>query len=321
MDIRARYTDSRLHDRLSIYDNIVFWGLKNSHISHKFIFKSYCEVLDRLGVSYHWVDDEAPDRGCGANDLVFIYGGARNLDRAIADDPYIIDFHVLNAPSTNEAISEDVRERIINSPKRMSDIEHHAVTAEDGERLDALSHFCPKRRLLAQPWGTDLHPDNFMPAARNFCSTDVVFNGSVWKSRWGNLEEIIALRDACEDHGLDLHELNNAKGLQNTYLIWGSRFAPTIAGRGQAAAGYLACRFFKNISYGQYCFSNVPLARELLENHVVMADSDLGGAVGKILALHPDAWSEGIAHQQQIVGHYTIYHHLFVSLFLLQEGF
>lgn len=317
---RSKYSDDALRRRLKRYDNIIFWGLRDVYHSHRFILKSYCDVLERLGISYTWADDNAPDRSPGPNDLVFIYGMAANLDLAIKGDPYIIDFHVLNAPKTIKGLTTEMRQKILASSKRLSDIEH-SYRADDAVRIDGLSHLSVSTRSLAQPWGTDLHPDDFMPPARNFESSDVIFNGTVWKSSWGNLEEVMSLRAACKKMGLTLHELNNAQGLQNTYLIWGSRFAPTIGGRGQAKANYLACRFFKNVSYGQYCLSNVPLAEEFLEGEVVMVGKDLEAAIGKILHIQPKAWREGVLHQQEIVKRYTIYHHLYLSVSLLQEGF
>lgn len=319
--LRDKYSDDALRSRLSRYDNIVIWGLKHSHSSHRFIFSAYAQAMDRLGVPYVWVDDSDTNGECGPNDLVLIYGASANIERALDGDPYLIDFHVLNKPNTITSLSDETRDRIIASEKRLSDMEHHARDIDGGgEMLDPLTYLCPSKRYLAQPWGSDLHPDEFLPANPNLCSTDVFFNGSVWKSRWGNYEEIEALRAACDKFGLRLFEVSNAETRQNATLIQNSRFAPTIAGRGQAHVNYLACRFFKNISYGQYCFSNVPLSKTLLGRDVVFAD-DLEKAVRQILSIPGKRWINSVRRQQAFVRKYTIFQHLFLTVSLMQDGF
>ena len=98
-----------------------------------------------------------------------------------------------------------------------------------------------------------------------------------------------------------------ASGLQNDITIRNARIAPTIAGRGQAEAGYLACRFFKNISYGQFCLSNVPLACDVLENQLVFLD-DIQSGLQELLSKSAAIWKDTVRFQQEKVKLYTIYH-------------
>lgn len=321
---RSDYTDDRLKKLCQHFDHILFYGLKGSTHSHRFIYISYMDALDRLGIAYTWLETGTTNHRFGSNDLVFIHGEAENLDLVMNGNPYLIDMHVFNRPVGIKGLTEATRQRIIDHPKRLSDIEHKArdKDPDSGILFDDLTYYSREMRYLAQPWGTDLHPSDFQKPAINMGVTDVFFIGTVWKSRWGNFDEIVALRAACLKLGLKLREVSNAGGAQNALLIGQSRFAPTIAGRGQAEAGYLACRFYKNISYGQYCFSNVPLAAKVLDNNLVQVEGADGieKATLKMLSLSKTELVEGVRFQQEKISTYTIYHHLYLSLVGLLEG-
>lgn len=320
---RSDYSDKKLIKYLSSFDHVYLWGLRDSHISHKYIFLAYCNVFERFGIPFCWVDDADPNVEVAQNDLVLIYGNACNLDKVVKGNPYIIDFHVDETSPKYDTLKPEVAAALTETDKRVADKEHVGVTEEEADIVfDVFSKYSKERRTLAQPWGTDRHPDDFAPPSVNFTSSDVVFNGTVWKSHWGNKEEIDALQATCSKLGLDLHLIANARGRQNSILIHNARFAPTIAGRGQAKAGYLACRFFKNISYGQYCFCNVPAAKQILCDDFVFVEDPLSTeeAVLQILSMSRKQIEEGVLSQQEKVKEYTIFHHLYLSLGLLLEG-
>ncbi|WP_026377275.1 hypothetical protein [Aestuariibacter salexigens] len=320
---RESYTDEKLCNLILRFKRIFFWGLKDSHLSHRFIFEAYRNVFSRFKIDCFWVDDDDDSVEISRDDLIFVYGRANNLWKVVEASPYIIDFHV-DPPAGNEfALDRGLVEAITKSPKRIGDREHTAFSNEQSVTvLDRLSFYCPRRRVLAQPWGTDYHPSEFLKPNPNVSSNLVVFNGTVWKSSWGNHDEIEELKRVCDSFGLDFSQVDNAKSAQNAMLVNSARLSPTVAGRGQVNANYLACRFFKNISYGQYCFTNIGAAREVLnENFLHYKDvRELENAMETYLTLTEKELTEKTLEQQLSVQKFTIYHHLYLCLLILLEN-
>jgi hypothetical protein len=166
-------------------------------------------------------------------------------------------------------------------------------------------------RLLQQPWGTDLLASHFCPPTFSD-SSRVYWTGSIWRQpehvktlEWGNAREIEHFQQALADRGINLIQLQDAYPDINLGFVRLSRIAPAIQGIGQVEARHLVCRFFKNISYGQFCVSNNPAAAELLGSTCIYS-ADIVDLVDKALSVSPAQAREMCSASQLLIRPFTI---------------
>src|SRR5690606_21980794 len=102
----------------------------------------------------------------------------------------------------------------------------------------------------------------------------------------GNIDEIAILKGALSRHGITFRE-RRVKDQDHARMIRESRIAPAIQGQWQVNKGYIPCRIFKNMSYGQLGITNSPTVAEMFGDCVVF-DPDINALVDKALALSPE---------------------------------
>lgn len=133
------------------------------------------------------------------------------------------------------------------------------------------------KRTLIQPWATDLLPDEIdlewagMPRERESHWVGTIGARPHPEDLYSNLNEMSAFRRACEDNGVRFqqHGPNGIGFKEGMELVQRSLVAPAIHGAYQAEIGYVACRVFKNISYGHVGATNCRAANELLDGRLV----------------------------------------------------
>jgi hypothetical protein len=91
---------------------------------------------------------------------------------------------------------------------------------------------------------------------------------------FGNMTELSGFIHACKDNAIEFEHANNLSVEENRARIAQSYMAPTIVGTWQKGKGYIPCRIFKNISYGQFGITNSARVQELFEGRLVYSDSE-----------------------------------------------
>lgn len=129
---------------------------------------------------------------------------------------------------------------------------------EEVQEIGPDIYFSPGSRSMAFYWGTDLLPHEIEAnkPMRVFNSDSRVFNniGSIDQMKRKPLEDFVR---ACKENGIQYENYGGYNGgrivsiEEHIQLIKDSYLAPGIQGLDQAATGYMSCRLFKNISYGQ----------------------------------------------------------------------
>ena len=124
------------------------------------------------------------------------------------------------------------------------------------------------------PWATDLLPHeieaNKPKIAFNQNSKIITWVGSVLKGQFGNIDQIDAFSNACRTQGISFNISPNKRTIeQNVQLIKDSYMTPAIVGEWQQKVGYIPCRIFKNISYGQFGITNSPRVYELFDRKII----------------------------------------------------
>ncbi|HBM90599.1 MAG TPA: hypothetical protein DD400_01780 [Rhodospirillaceae bacterium] len=320
-NIRYHYSEKSCQDAARAFRRIVFWGLTggvNGTHTHRHVFRAYFDTCRAFDIETAWLSDQTQDPDLSPDDLVFVHGLSANLDQVLKSGAAIVDFHnwIL------KDLGDPNYEALLTYERRLSEADGRLPKKTKAEKWDLLTLYDPERRILSQPWGSDLLGRDFKEPALNTETRKVFWIGNWWHSDaedWGNLKEIAALRDALAKHGLQLVLFNNCDRAQNALFVRESRLGPSIAGAGQVKENHLACRFFKNISYGQFALSNVPMAEKFLESNLVYSP-DIHDLIDKAMALSPKEAKEMVLFQQEKIKPFTIAAHLYL-LFLAVHTF
>lgn len=137
-------------------------------------------------------------------------------------------------------------------------------------------YFDASSRSMMMYWGTDLLPHEVEAnkPARVFNSESRVFNniGSIDNMK---LPAINAFVGACKENGIEYRNYGGYNGgrvvtiEEHIRLIKDSYMAPAFQGADQVAQGYMSCRIFKNISYGQMPPVHSAYANELFGGRLI----------------------------------------------------
>lgn len=311
---RDTYSNKAVLDLSRQFGKIILWGLTSSTHTHFYVFLAYFRVCKLLGLNIEWVSESDENAELiQSNDMVFIHGSTNCLIRKVLErGPIIVDFHV----DQNRERLGDLLDIVACYPRRITERERHEPNSEF---LDPLTSFSPASNILTQPWGSDLVLSEFEPPAHVYWSDKLYWIGSWWKNEhWGNYDEIEELISACKAADLKFIQLTDCATSQNRLFVRQSRLGPAIAGAGQARQNYLACRFFKNISYGQFCVSNVRKSQEVLAGTAIYSDSVLE-AIGMALDVNQKKADELVRFQQQCIRNYTVAAHLYIIMLAAKE--
>lgn len=314
--IRELYSTQELMALAADYDRIVIWG-RNFWHTHYWITVAYYQCARRVGLNVLWLEDKKANwELVGANDLLIFNLG----DQEHLPDTSYRSFIAFSRPnfSDDNLRALSVRQGLF--------IHQQSPVRPIGQRIDNCTWYDGEGRLLQQPWGTDRLPEEFGPPVIGRSSNSVFWIGSIWGQKnletgqldWGNKPEMAKLREALSTAKVNLIQIEDAYNSVNYAFTRLSRVAPVIQGIGQVSARHLTCRFFKNISYGQFAISNNAESAELLGASVVY-DEDIPSLIDSALSVSPKDAVEFVMTQQEQVSKYTIFSHLYVALSVLRQ--
>src|SRR5258708_29791373 len=129
---------------------------------------------------------------------------------------------------------------------------------------------------LSSRWGTDLFPHeieaNKPKKTLNDASRIYTYVGSIDTMKRGYLDDFSR---ACRENGIQCNTYGGHGGgrtlsiEEHIRFIKDSYLCPAIQGRDQVEQGYISCRLFKNISYGQMGLTCSAYANELFRGKLV----------------------------------------------------
>lgn len=135
--------------------------------------------------------------------------------------------------------------------------------------------FGPMMRTMAFRWGTDLLPPeieaNKPATAFNRNSRIINYVGTVDPEVRVNLDKFL---QACRDNDINFQPYGRTAGgvlsiADNIRVIKESYMAPAIQRNDQLGIGYVACRLFKNISYGQFGITHSSYSNQLFGGRLI----------------------------------------------------
>lgn len=271
----------------------IVWGYHSVYDTHKHIHQGFYKALQHMGKNVQWLD-EADDITDIDFSNSFIITNHACLQREGAYWPWPIErksalpirddcFYCVHGMHDNPAVHELFRNHKNNlswnvltmrAMRTSLDLPNYSKLTDEIYLDDDVPFSLPQKYMEFR-WATDLLPHEIetnKPAEMlSLKNKTINWVGTVW---WVNENELSEFRRACESDGIQFNHIGGGqKGVvsseDNQRLIRESYMAPSISGSHHLTEGYIPCRVFKNISYGQYGVTNNPKTNELFGGKLI----------------------------------------------------
>ncbi len=257
---------------------IVIWGHKLHSHTHSYIHEGFFRAFRALGYDTSWLDDNDDVSNFNFANTIFLTEGQVDSKIPIRDDcKYIL--HYCNPEKYQSVIKNCLflersmicqRERLL-STSPSSIVEPWVYFEENYKGTDGWKIYneplgAPALYIL---WATDLLPDEINMAWADYeRSNDVNWVGTIGSGIYGNATELgpYALAAIRSKHNFN-QSINLSRSV-HIAKIQQSYTSPVIVGNWQLQNGYIPCRLFKNISYGQLPCTNSKYLSEVFDNKI-----------------------------------------------------
>lgn len=249
------------------FDKVILWGHKLHSHTHSFIHWGFYRAFSHLGYKTYWFDKDDNTDSFDFSNSLFITEAQADTNIPLRNDC----FYVLH--NCDKAKYDD----LINKNKCIFlQVYTHDVLERNVTLVENLIFTDIKERTIYMPWATDLLPHE-IEAIKIQIQTDppiktdsIYWLGSVGGGKFGNDTELEPLLNACKRKKINFTNIYcKATMEENIRLIQKSIIAPAIVGAWQKEKGYIPCRIFKNISYGQMGATNSKTVYDLFEGKII----------------------------------------------------
>lgn len=291
-------------------DRLVVWGGREGLDSFRHIMRHFHQNAGKMGIQSIWVDDSPAFRPQPGDTVIAADVTAKHI-------PFVkgVDYVLHNFDGSHPICQQANPENLL----RLQVWTHDA----SGEHWDSSRQFDREARILFQPWGTDLLPEEFMEPVFNPQSRNITFVGAIWKEMHhgtdlGNENAILELKAAAKEAGLTFNHLTQISDTEMVNVLREARLTPAVAGGWQVEHGYIPCRALKNPTFGCMSFTNVPVVRELLKTHI--EGDTVTELVSNALRMKRSEYELVVRSQQIAVFPYNYRENLLAIDRALQEG-
>lgn len=232
----------------------VVWGYKNNPDTYSHIQEAFFRTLRYMGRKVRWINEN--DNG-DFEKTIFVSHGPSASNIPLRPDAFYI-IHNLAGTAAQEYLKDN-------------NVLIFGVKTDQSRVPDQ------EPRVTELYWASDQTPDEIQrnkEGARVLNLDSRVFNwvGSVWGGSQGNTDEIHDFMHQCRINGLEFNVHRDVSVENDVRLIRNSRFAPAIVGAWQREVGFIPCRIFKNISYGQFGVTNSKRVNDFFDGRLILTD-------------------------------------------------
>lgn len=235
----------------------VVWGHKLHSHTHSYVHEGFARAFRFLGYDVHWLDNDDDVSGIDFSGALFITEGQVDARIPVRRDcRYVLH-------NCDGARYASVRDRCLALQV------YCARNMEPSfERVGPASYYAGG--VLYQPWATDLLPDEIDLAWAGRPRERASFwVGTIGGGEFGNVNELAGFQRACGEHDVAFVQRAGVSRATHMDLIQRSYMAPAIVGTWQLHHGYVPCRIFKNISYGQLGLTNSEAVNAIFDGGLV----------------------------------------------------
>jgi hypothetical protein len=231
------------------FKNVIIWGHFKTLNTYSYIQGAFFRACEEMGFNTLWLEDTEDNAKIANNIGAAIYITEGQTDKFIPlrnDSAYV----------THNCVTskyEGMRRLGIQVFTNQDPITSESLI------LSPVSHYEKSGKLLFFPWATDLLPrefdfDNVLTVPKE---NNVYWIGTIARlGPFENISEITPFDNNCYKNGIQFKQVSGVSTEENKLLINKSYIAPTIVGKWQKQVGFIPCRIFKNMSYGELGVTN-----------------------------------------------------------------
>lgn len=246
------------------FKKVVIWGHKLHSHTHSYIHFAFYKTFKYLGYETYWFDNKDNVSTFDFSNSLFITAGTADQKIPVRSDCF---YWLHNCDGTKY---KNVFE---NGHAIIFQVYTHDCKPRNLKAMAPFILYNVQDQILYMPWGTDLLPHEIdevkKTATLNRPDKTVYLIGSYQYGEFDNTRDWNAFQRACNQHGIAFKQQMHLSPEDNIRVIQQSYMAPAIQGAWQCRQGYIPCRIFKNISYGQFGITNSATVAELFEGNII----------------------------------------------------
>lgn len=238
---------------------IIIWGHKLHSHTHSYIHNSYFKAFKSLGYEVFWFDQTDDISQFDFSNSIFFTEDQVKFGMPLRNDCKYIAHHI--QPS------------FFNGIDSVLNLGNYIVDVEKFVKVKDQTYFDSKTKTLYQCWATDLLPDEIN--LDDFCVYDkskqyVNYVGSLYEE---GLEFAQEFGSILKDNQKELRLYHGVSDEENRQLIRDSFLCPDFRNYHHIKVGYIPCRIFKTISYGQIIGTNSINVKRVFGDYVVFGSN------------------------------------------------
>ncbi len=251
------------------FSKVIMWGHKLHTHTHSWIHWAFYRAFKHLGYDTYWLDNEDSIDNLDLSNSLFITEGQVDQKIPMREDCHYI-LHNCDREKYKKLLENG---NCINLQVFTYDaLLHNVVEVQKFIYIDVPD------KVIYMPWATDLLPheiDNnkkaITPISKKWISKkkSIYWVGTITDTYFDNTREINPFKKACRKKRIKFIHRYGVSMEENIQYIQESFMAPAIVGSWQKEKGYIPCRIFKNISYGQMGVTNSKAVYDLFQGKVV----------------------------------------------------
>lgn len=255
------------------FNKVVIWGHKlNTRVhlhTHSYIHEAFYRAFKSMDYETYWFDDQDDVSKVDFRNALFITEGQVDKRIPLQKSSYYI---LHNCDDSKYKKLLDAKHAITLQVFTDKCLKMH----KDLTKIDNFIYGSAADQFIYMPWATNLLPheiDIIEEELKRDWSTHrsnkIYWVGTIGEGKFGNVNKINPFKDACISQNIKFIAVANSSLQRHIKAIFASYMAPTIVGDWQEVEGYIPCRIFKNMSYGQFGVTNCKNAYELFERKIV----------------------------------------------------
>lgn len=238
---------------------VIIWGHKLHSHTHSYVHNAFYRAFEYMGYDTHWFDDTDDVSDFDFSNSLFITEGQVCKNMPIVNGSKYVLHNCYDEAMWNKIKAENIK--YLKLQTYTDDVlKYNAEKIEEGIYYES--------DMLYMMWATDLLPHEIVPDDTERTNKSW-WIGTIGEGKFGNMNELDNFKIACRENSIEFAHANNLSIEDNRARIRESYLAPAIVGTWQKEKGYVPCRAFKNISYGQIGLTNSRSTKIVLGDHII----------------------------------------------------
>ena len=247
------------------FEKVVIWGHKLHTHTHSYVYNAFFRAFQHVGYPTYWFDNEDAVSDFDFSNTLFLTEGQVDQKIPLREDGIYLTHNCASTKykGLKQCYIQVYTDDVLSRPNLV--------------KVEPCIYFDLVGKGVYMPWASHLLPHEIEENKRNLPRVTkeraVYWIGTVGDGVFGNREEINPFQTACQENGISfIAPRSRGTGIDENLhqkLIASAYLAPAIVGTWQKRVGYIPCRIFKNISYGQLGVTNSLQVYELFERKIV----------------------------------------------------